>query len=167
MKPIKTTRAALLLALLMAASGALAGSPAKASRYVINGGEVYDKKTDLTWARCSVGQRWKEGIGCAGVIKQFTWSEAQQQASGEWRVPNKDELATLIDYPRKAQHQKPTIDEDAFPDMDLGKLGYWSSTPDGASAAWLVSFGFGDVLNGNYYGGRIGPYSVRLVRGGQ
>lgn len=68
------------------------------SRYVINGGEVYDQNTDLTWNRCSVGQHWRDGVGCVGVIKEFTFGEALQLADGTGHVPNKDELGTLIDY---------------------------------------------------------------------
>ena len=95
------------------------------SRYVINGGEVYDQKTDLTWNRCSVGQHWREGTGCVGVIKEFTFGEALQLADGTWHVPNKDELGTLIDYERLKNKQPPMIDVVAFPDMDFSKLVYW------------------------------------------
>src|SRR5262249_37829178 len=66
------------------------------TRYQLRGGEVYDKTTDLTWQRCSIGQRWKEGAGCVGVIKQMSWDEAKGQAGSGWRLPSKDELTTLI-----------------------------------------------------------------------
>lgn len=137
-------------------------APASKSRYVIKGGEVYDKKTELTWQRCSIGQHWKDDAGCVGVVKEFTFDQAQQQASGQWRVPSKDELATLIDYKKAEAKQKPTIDEDAFPDMDESKLWYWTSTPEGASLGRGVSF-----LDGVHYGGRSEAYAVRLVRSGQ
>ena len=75
-------------------------APAANSRYVIQGDTVYDKKTDLTWQRCSVGQRWAEGKGCVGVIKTFTFDDAQRQGNGMWRVPTKNELGTLIDQNR-------------------------------------------------------------------
>ena len=129
------------------------------SRYVVQGGEVYDKKTDLTWARCSVGQHWKEGIGCAGIVKTMTWDEAQRQGGGVWRVPTKDELLTLVATACK----NPSINEDVFPDMDLEKPWYWTSTTDGASVAWDVYFPDGTVYN--HY--RTDTLAVRLVRGGQ
>ncbi|WP_051068543.1 DUF1566 domain-containing protein [Thiobacillus denitrificans] len=133
-------------------------------RYVISSDEVYDKQTDLTWKRCSVGMRWKEGMGCVGVQKTFTFEDAQKQGGGGWRVPSKDELATLIDQARKKQERRPTIDVDAFPDMARqgAELWYWTSTPN-ASDAWCVGFSAGRV--GNCL--RSDTNAVRLVRGGQ
>jgi len=66
------------------------------SRYVIHDGEVFDSKTKLTWARCSVGQEWKHEH-CVGTISTFTFADAQKQANEAWRVPTKDELVSLID----------------------------------------------------------------------
>ncbi|MGO8755866.1 MAG: DUF1566 domain-containing protein [Gallionellaceae bacterium] len=126
-------------------------------RFVIRGAEVYDAQMKLTWARCSVGQEWKEGH-CTGTIGRFSFEEAQKQANGEWRVPTKDELVTLIDPDRKSF---PTIDTAAFPDMDVLFPWYWSSTPNGATIAWYVDFADG------YSSGFISmssPFSVRLVR---
>jgi hypothetical protein len=34
-------------------------TPKARTRYDIKGGEVFDKKSNLTWQRCSVGQTWK------------------------------------------------------------------------------------------------------------
>jgi hypothetical protein len=129
------------------------------SRYDIKGGEVYDKKADLTWQRCSVGQRWKDGTGCVGVIKQMTWDEAVAQAASGWRLPSKDELTTLI----SPTCNKPAINENAFPDLELDKLWYWTSSENGAFLAWLVDFADG---NSNSYD-RTDTGSVRLVKPGQ
>ena len=138
-------------------------APATNSRYVIQGGTVYDKKTNLTWQRCSVGQQWVEGTGCVGAIKTFTFDVAKQQGDGRWRVPPKGKLATLIDRNRKANNQKPTIDEVAFPDMDLENLVYWSDTSHGAANAWFVSFDTGYI----YFDYRTTPRALRLMRSGQ
>lgn len=123
----------------------------------------YDKWTDLTWQRCSVGQQWEYETGCVGSVRTFTFSDAQHLTAGTWRVPTKDELATLIDYRRRAGTVKPTIDETRFPDMDIGKLVYWSSTPAGGADGWGVYFDAGYA--GNY--DRSDAYAVRLVRSGQ
>ncbi|MFI4940420.1 MAG: DUF1566 domain-containing protein [Burkholderiales bacterium] len=135
-------------------------------RYAIKGGEVYDKKSELTWQRCSVGQRWVEETGCVGFVKVFTFDDAQTLGNGTWRVPTKDELASLIDQNRVAQGQIPGIDPVAFPDMNLTRLGYWSSTPNSAMTAWGVRFGEGDIGYG-YGAYRSLTYAVRLVRTGQ
>jgi hypothetical protein len=138
-------------------------APAANSRYVIQGATVYDKKANLTWQRCSVGQQWVEAKGCVGVITTFTFDVAMQQGDGQWQIPPKRKLATLIDRNRKANNQKPTIDAIAFPDMDLENLVYWSSTPRDASNAWFVSFDNGYI----YYDYRSTPRAVRLMRIGK
>lgn len=153
------------LVILGVAGGAHGAQNAAAvdSRYVIQGETVYDKKTNLTWQRCSVGQRWVDGTGCVGVIKTFAFDAAMQQGDGTWRVPPKGKLATLIDRNRKTNKQKPASDEVAFPDMDLENLVYWSSTPRDASNAWFVSFERGYI----YYDYRSTPRAVRLMRSGR
>jgi hypothetical protein len=129
------------------------------SRYVINGGIVYDKKSDLTWQRCSVGQRWVDGVGCEGVIRNMAWTEAMEQAEGDWRVPTTDELLTLVSPSCK----KPAVNEEAFPNMDLSKLWYWTGTPEGSSYAWFVVFD--DASSSSSF--RTYEMAVRLVKDGQ
>lgn len=147
--------ALVLLLSFMNLSSAWAGS-----RYVINGAEVYDSQTKLIWARCSVGQEWK-GDHCVGTVTYFNFEEAQKQAGGEWRVPTKDELLSLMDPQRKSF---PVVDTATFPDMDANHPWYWSSTTNGTSIAWYVDFtdgyssGFIDEAN---------KLAVRLVRSGQ
>lgn len=128
------------------------------TRYDVKADMVYDKKSDLTWQRCSIGQHWKEGVGCVGVIKQMTWDEAKAQAQNGWRLPSKDELTTLL----APNCNKPAINEQAFPDMELDKLWYWTSSENGSFLAWLVNFADG---NSNSFD-RTDTGSARLVRGG-
>lgn len=141
------------------AAQALAADPPN-PRYEIKGGEVYDNITKLTWQRCSVGLTWN-GKECRGAIKTLTFAEAQNQANGEWRVPSKDELATLIDPHRR---DFPTIDLDAFPDLDQQFPTYWSSTPTSdAGRAWDVRFEDGNVTDDV----SVRKYAVRLVHKGK
>jgi len=133
-------------------------------RYQIKGDSIYDKKTDLTWARCSVGQRWKGKLGCVGIVKSFTFDDAQVLGGEKgWRVPSADELASLIDYGRKTQNQPPMIDEVAFPDMNAQKMVYWTSTAFEAADAYFVDFNTGNLDNDI----RKTSNAVRLVRGKQ
>ena len=125
------------------------------SRYTIHDGEVYDQLTHLTWQRCSVGQRWMGALGCVGVIRQMTWNQAMAQATGNWRLPTADELRSLI----ASNCSHPAINEEVFPDMELYKLWYWSSTDTGSSV-WYVAFGSGSVHNAD----RTDLNAVRLVR---
>jgi hypothetical protein len=126
------------------------------SRYQIKGGEIYDSITHLTWQRCSLGQHWTQDLGCVGVIRQMTWNDAMSRAGGGgWRLPTIDELKTLI----ASNCSNPAINEEVFPDMELYKLWYWSSTDTGSSV-WYLAFGTGSVHNAD----RTDLNAVRLVR---
>ncbi len=61
----------------------------------------YDAKNDVTWMRCSVGQRW-DGRTCLSTAKKFKWHEAKKYAQtakfakhSDWRLPTVLELASL------------------------------------------------------------------------
>jgi hypothetical protein len=138
------------------------GQPAPRT-YEIQGAEVVDIDSGLIWQRCSVGQTWISGVGCAGNVDAFTFDNAQRLGHGPWRLPTNIELAKLIDHGRAYAEMVPTIDVDAFPDTDRTKLWYWTSTPDGSFVAWYVSFVDGRVS----LDGRNFTYSVRLVRDGR
>lgn len=134
---------------------------AHAGNLVIQGDTVFDRDTELTWKRCSVGMRWAADQNrCVGVKQTFTFDEAQTKAKDGWRVPTIDDLKTLIVDRPKGQCQTNTA---AFPDMAEKCPWYWSSTPDGASLGWYVDFDIGVAYNH----GRSNTHAVRLVRGGQ
>ena len=127
-------------------------------QYVLKGAEAYDEKSGLTWRRCSYGQRWQEGTGCIGLIRTLAWNDAMRIPPEGWRLPTIDELRTLI-----SAGSNLALDEVVFPDMDVDKPIYWTSTPYGSSYAWIVDFnggGWGDNINSN-------PSAIRLVRTGQ
>jgi hypothetical protein len=143
-------------------------TPVIDSRYVILGTTVYDKKTDLTWQRCSVGKRWVEKKGCTGDIQTFKFDDAQKQWEGSWRVPTKDELLTLIDqHNQKNTKQKSMINVIAFPDTNLKSLWYWSSTSGDESKAWRVYFGDNGSISSSGTFDLDTSGAVRLVRGGK
>jgi hypothetical protein len=133
---------------------------APASRYVVHADEVYDKDKDLTWQRCSVGQNWKDGKGCEGAIKTFTFQGAQSQAKDKWRIPTKDELASLVD---NSHTDFPTTDRDAFPGMNEDIPGYWSSTASSSGRSWDVRFTSGEATDDI----NARQFAVRLVRSGK
>jgi uncharacterized protein (TIGR02145 family) len=140
-------------------------------------GIVEDSSTGLQWMRCSQGQRWN-GATCAGEAEEYTWYEAQRIAPAGWRLPTKDELASLVycssgkpAYWKKTAsgtcegaYEKPTIWSAAFPNTPASL--FWSSSPIAGSpgGAWYVNFGDGYVYG---YGYKDYALYVRLVRGGQ
>jgi hypothetical protein len=140
-------------------------------------GIVEDTRTKLQWQRCSLGQTWT-GTTCAGEATKYEWDEARRAASAGWRLPTKDELASLVycssgepDYWKatsvegcKGAYAEPTIWSAAFPNTPARR--FWSSPPFASSAydAWYVYFDYGYV--GSYLSKSNAKY-VRLVRGGQ
>jgi hypothetical protein len=65
-------------------------------------GTVVDKKTNLQWMRCSLGQAWSGGT-CKGKATKYSWKKALDQAKmthyagySDWRVPTLKELQSLV-----------------------------------------------------------------------
>ena len=114
----------------------------------VDGTEVLDHQTGLIWQRA--------------IAENLTFDQASDYAERmwhktglTWRVPTKDELATLVDDSR---HDPAS----GFPDMP--SEAFWSSSPcvGYTNYAWVVGFDNGNVN----YGNRGNYYAVRLVRGG-
>jgi len=87
---------------------------------------------------------------------------AQHSLAGfrDWRLPNKNELASIVEYRCVA-----AINKQAFPNTPSAE--YWSSSPStytySSSYAWYVNFASGGV-SFNHKGSSS---LVRLVRAGQ
>lgn len=129
-------------------------------------------------------------VGCGNNLQwsekapnTMNWNDAVEYCKNlnegdhnDWRLPNIDELRTLIQAPQTISGGKCPISEKAgklssedWSKADcagISKLGdrdfFWSSSvlsgnPDDA---WLVVFDFGDVGDGN----KSGSYYVRCVR---
>lgn len=72
----------------------------KSATFIAKENEVVDKKSGLTWRRCSLGQTWQKGKGCVGEIELIKRKEAEERANSlgkGWRIPSIDELLTLVD----------------------------------------------------------------------
>lgn len=111
------------------------------SRYEINGAQVIDKETKLTWQRCSFGQKWQDGAGCVGTPEQLTWAQAKKM-SGAWRLPTKDELGTLI-----SNACLKSANAEVFPGFSLQTPEYWSSTETTPGQTWIVNLTSGAQFN--------------------
>jgi hypothetical protein len=114
---------------------------------------VLDLKTNLIWQQ-------------EGPKRQMTWQDAKKYCESlslgghtkGWRLPNKEELSSLIN-----KRHEPTICP-GFQCYDDGW--YWSSTSysGGSGLAWLVYLDSGLVFGGGR--GIEGPVYVRAVRRG-
>jgi hypothetical protein len=123
------------------------------SKFMVNtNGTVTDPSTGLMWQQESAGpMSWEEALNyCEGLTLG---------GYNDWRLPNINELQSLVDYTIYG----PAIDTTAFPDTMSSN--YWSSTTHayGTSSAWCVSFSSGLV----FYYDKSFSYYVRAVRGGQ
>ena len=147
---------------------------AAAQPYLIskNGAEVTDKKTGLIWRRCAEGMRWS-GKTCVGQASTYTHAAALQLAKNQttntgvaWRLPNKDELVSIVDYDRR-----PAINSKVFPATPAQPFWVdapafvWPNAPEMGDSlyAWFVNFDDGYVHQKNDLGD---SYHVRLVRSG-
>lgn len=127
--------------------------------------EVKDTKTQLIWKRCTQGKSWIDS-GCTGTAATHTWSEALALGVEGWRLPNMNELSSLVE----TACYNPAIDSTVFPNT-VGGI-YWSSSPGATTtrSAWYIDFTFGD--EGLFKGGNTMEDShhmnhegyVRLVR---
>ena len=129
-------------------------------------GTVTDTVMGLMWDQCSQGQ---SGAACAtGAASFMSWSAALSTAvtansanykgHNDWRLPNKNELETLV----VLTNPNPTIDLTAFPATPQNN--YWSSTTETSfpANAWYV-----DADGRTYPEFKVYDFAVRLVRGGQ
>jgi hypothetical protein len=82
----------------------------------------------------------------------------QSQGGPAWRLPERDELQSIVDHRCK----RPAIDETVFSATE--SIQYWTSTSSGTSYDWIVFFRTG-MSTWNFL--RTTPFAVRLVRTGR
>lgn len=117
-----------------------------------NDGTVTDTETGLMWQKGTAPgtYTWQQALAYA--------EELTLAGHSDWRLPNRNELQTLVDYSR----YNPAID----PILEVSAVlpFYWSSTSNAyhMGNAWFVYFDDGYV----YYDKKSEKYYVRVVRTG-
>ncbi len=116
------------------------------SKYIAyDNGTVLDTETGLMWMRCALGQKWN-GKTCVGEATGMDWKNTcQQKGDGfagyqDWRIPNIEELKTLIDKGQADSKIHPL----AFPNCPAWFFWSSSSYPGGYSKD-----GCGDIYFGS------------------
>ncbi len=110
-------------------------------RFVLNGADAFDRKTGLTWKRCSLGTAWDGKGGCAGEMEFVSLDAAIERATAagaDWHVPSGPELESIID----TGCGTPMVDAKVFPDIradDDGAAEYWTTNPVGAANLFISS----------------------------
>jgi hypothetical protein len=145
----------------------------KIGKYIDNhDGTITDTETNLMWKRCS------EGL--SNLLDLYSWGAAVKHPMNvdyagyaDWRMPTIDELKTLVYCSKGVKNkndgecndgsEKPTINQQAFPNTQLDW--YWSGSPyaNYSDSAWSVDFSSGSSTT-QYH---TNFFTVRLVRGGQ
>lgn len=137
---------------------------APTSRYKMKSSEAMDLNTGLSWKRCAEGMSWSRNT-CTGKPSDISWDEALRRYPKKgkgWRLPTKDELATLLTGESdKSGCWSPAINTHVFPGKEQATW-YWSSSPAGFSDhVWVVIFEEGGGVGTLNPGGNA---AVRLVR---
>ena len=138
--------------------GALQQGISTSPRFTDNSdGTIKDNLTGLIWlknANCySTYQIWAQAMTDANSLASGSCGLTDGSSAGQWRLPNKQELMSLIDY----GHSSPALPTGhPFASVASGYY-YWSSSTYalGTANAWFVGFSYGDIgnsakTNGNY-----------------
>lgn len=142
-------------------------------------GTVTDSITGLVWDQCPRGLSTTTTACDTGTAQTYSWAAALTEAVTrnaanykgfhDWRLPNLNELESLIQLDSYTAGQAAT-DVSVFPHTPVtgdawGYGGHWTSTSDAFSAsdAWTVDFSDGYIVTYT----KTDANFVRLVRGGQ
>lgn len=133
--------------------GVRAGQCGSFDNFVDNGDEtVTDTNTGLMWQKDTAPSlySWQQALSYCENLTLSGYSD--------WRLPNKNELQSIIDYNRHNPSIDPTF-------SNTVSFLYWSSTTYARypSYAWYFSYYYGYVVNGS----KLTRGYVRAVRGGQ
>jgi len=102
---------------------------------------VVDNNTSLIWQddndTKNIRKNWLESISYCENLNIGTYND--------WRLPNKNELSSIVDHSRYA----PSINTAVFKNVISDSSSYyWSSTSDfnDSNNAWIVGFSFGNFI---------------------
>lgn len=130
-------------------------------------GTLTDRRTGLTWSRCSAGQSWQSG-SCVDKASEFDWTAAESYVRevnergdlfyADWRLPNLRELATISEV----NCQDPRINLEAFPGTAQGF--YWTASRKLIEGPELAAFAMSFGAEGMRVSRSVETHHVRLVR---
>lgn len=132
-------------------------------RFTDNGnGTVTDNLTRLIWMKNADAfgtKTWADALSAANGLKSGDFDLTDGSKAGDWRLPNRRELFSLVDDGRY-NPALPAVN----PFTNVQSAYYWSSSTYAATTtgAWLVSFSDGFV----YGFGKSYSYYVWCVRAG-
>ena len=135
-------------------------STVKSSNFIDKGNYIIDLKLRVEWLKCPVGMNWNEET-CIGEPIKLSLEEAQtirhqvgDELGGEWRLPSKSELKSLI----CKQCEKVKINQELFPNTPAEL--FWTSERNWWSPKFFWSVNF---YTGHAYG-RFVPEKKLFIR---
>jgi cell division septation protein DedD len=137
---------------------AVSGGPLQGTKFIDNGdGTVTDNSTGLMWQQDgSASKTWQEAL--------LYCEKLTLAGHTDWRLPNRNELQTIIQYSMNS----PPIDKGIFPKTEPSP--YWTSTTHAGypDKAWSIDFyNRKIVVVYNQALTKVKHAHVRAVRGGQ
>ncbi|MHB8708524.1 MAG: Lcl C-terminal domain-containing protein [Desulfuromonadales bacterium] len=148
------------------------GIPWPAPRFTDNGnGTITDNLTGLIWlknANCFGGKIWTGALSSANTLASGTCGLTDGSVAGDWRLPNKKELESLIN--RRQANPAVWLNLSGFTGVATGSNiysdSYWSSTTyhNDINYKWYVLMGSG-LSDAHHYTSYL--HLVWPVRGGQ
>jgi len=146
------------------------GQPGSSDNFINNyDGTIADADTDLMWQQASAPgtYTWEPALSyCEDLIlnNDGAWTSGTPNASGvkydDWRLPNRNELQTLVDY----SQYNPSINTLFFPDTNSDFYCSSSTTAGDPETTWCITFEYGYISP--YYYKTNEPLYLRCVRGG-
>jgi hypothetical protein len=133
-------------------------------RFTDNGnGTVTDNLTGLIWLKdstCFAAMAWEAALTACNSLASESCGLTDGSAAGDWHLPNKCELESLLDY----SQSNPALPA-GHPFAGNLTSSYWSSTTYAmyTDYAWYVNFSYGGDDSYNKSNSRY----VRAVRSGQ
>lgn len=142
----------------------VSGAPIPSRTFVdLNDGTILDNRTGLVWQKCTKGQTWSSAFpDCSvGATIAENWNNALSTcnhlnlAGRIWRLPNINELRSLIDF---ASSSAIRIDNAAFPNIPAPNPTFHSSNSFPGGIIFKVNFSIPEINMTD------GPSSVSLTR---
>jgi hypothetical protein len=144
----------------------LAGVRLTSPRFIDNGnGTVSDTVTGLTWMKKAdcIRLSWSDAIAAVNSLASGQCGLSDGSTAGQWRMPNRAELLSLVDRAETNQAQRfnsvffktdGSVDQPVIFNNYIEFEFYWTSTSDAAdtSLAWTVfscDFGVYDIAKTN------------------
>ena len=115
-------------------------------RFEDNGdGTITDHLTSLIWlkhANCTGRMTWNEALNYCNNLASGSCGLGDDSSAGDWRLPNRKELLSLIDYARCG----PALPQ-GHPFDNVQSSVYWSATTlaNYTPYAWIVRMDYGHV----------------------